>query len=92
MYDAGGYFTMSPAEDNGWKVVVSAEDGLMKDDSSAYVTCLDYQISLPQGNYKLSPINPVTVQLEIFTRRKSLPILSSAVIGENFFCESFLLC
>lgn len=34
VYDAGGYFTMSPAE-SGWKVVVSAEDGLKKDDPSA---------------------------------------------------------
>ena len=34
VYDAGGYFTMSPVEDTGWKVVVSAEDGLKKDDTS----------------------------------------------------------
>ena len=37
VYDAGGYFMMSPTEDNGWKIVVSAEDGLKKDDASAYV-------------------------------------------------------
>lgn len=35
VYDAGGYFTISPTEDGDWKVVVSAEDGLKKDDASA---------------------------------------------------------
>ena len=31
---------MSPTEDNDWKIVVSAEDGLKKDDASAYVAWL----------------------------------------------------
>ena len=35
VYDAGKYFTMSPSQEEGWKVVVSAEGGVNKDDPSA---------------------------------------------------------